>query len=316
MAAERGALRAAHNAKLTIGALSRATGIAVETLRTWERRYGFPLAERKPSGHRLYDLSAVTRLRRIAEALARGHRAAEVVPAADADLDTLLSMRSADPTPSTAVDQLAASTAEAPPEMEDLLRAVESFDAERLTHLLLIDWARLGPIPYLTTRIAPLVHAVGEGWAQRRLEIRHEHFLSERVGDMLRALRIPYEDRARGPRIVLATLPGEEHGLGLQMAALILASAGWRLLFLGTEVPVTQIAAVADERKAGAVGLSVSVAAQGPATQTRIRRLRQALPSRVKLVIGGEGARGVRGVDVVRDLAALDSWARNRLDPT
>ena len=63
--------------KLSIGALSRVTGIPPETLRTWEQRYGFPLPERKPSGHRVYPVTSVPRLRRIAEALARGHRARE-----------------------------------------------------------------------------------------------------------------------------------------------------------------------------------------------------------------------------------------------
>src|SRR5512135_2285392 len=75
---------------LSIGALSRATGIAVETLRTWESRYGFPVPERKPSGHRVYPVSAVPRLRRIAQALALGHRAGQVVGASDDALDRLL----------------------------------------------------------------------------------------------------------------------------------------------------------------------------------------------------------------------------------
>ena len=77
-------------ARLSIGALSRATGIPVETLRTWEGRYGFPVPERRPSGHRVYPLSTIPRLRRISEALARGHRAGQVVPASDADLRQLL----------------------------------------------------------------------------------------------------------------------------------------------------------------------------------------------------------------------------------
>src|SRR5512141_471477 len=77
-------------ARLAIGALSRATAIPVETLRTWESRYGFPVPERRPSGHRVYALSTVPRLRRIAEALARGHRAGQVVPASEVELRQIL----------------------------------------------------------------------------------------------------------------------------------------------------------------------------------------------------------------------------------
>ena len=75
---------------LSIGALSAATGIPVETIRTWERRYGFPIAERKPSGHRVYPVSTIPRLRLIAAALARGHRAAEVVGTSEQTLAALL----------------------------------------------------------------------------------------------------------------------------------------------------------------------------------------------------------------------------------
>ena len=31
------------------------TGIAADTLRAWERRYGLPMPERTPGGHRLYS---------------------------------------------------------------------------------------------------------------------------------------------------------------------------------------------------------------------------------------------------------------------
>src|SRR5262249_58142579 len=75
---------------LSIGALARATSIRVETLRTWERRYGYPVPERKPSGHRLYPVASVSRLRRIAQALASGHRPSEVVSASESALPALL----------------------------------------------------------------------------------------------------------------------------------------------------------------------------------------------------------------------------------
>ena len=108
--------------RLTIGALSRATGIPVETLRTWERRYAFPVPTRKPSGHRVYPLSAVPRLRRVAEALARGHRPAEVVPISEAALETLLNaLRTKAPAEPPAREQPAVPV-DAPAEIRELAR--------------------------------------------------------------------------------------------------------------------------------------------------------------------------------------------------
>jgi methylmalonyl-CoA mutase cobalamin-binding subunit len=307
MTRETGGDRNNQGAWLSIGALGKATGIAVETLRTWENRYGFPVPQRKPSGHRVYPLEAVPRLRRIAEALARGHRAGQVVGASDAVLDQLLE--------STAPAHGAEGAPSGIPPAEDLpglLRLVRAFDADRLSRTLLGDWGRMTPIEFLDARIAPLVKAVGDGWAAGELEIRHEHFLSERVGDLLRSLRLPFEEKASGPLVVHATLPGEAHGLGLQMSALLLTSVGCRILYLGTEVPPPQIVSLAEDLGAGAVAISVSALTKGAGSSGALRKLRRKLPSRVALVVGGEGApRPSEGIRVVQDLRALEAWGRD-----
>ncbi len=287
---------------LSIGALARATGIPVETLRTWESRYGFPVPERKPSGHRVYPLGAVPRLRRVAEALALGHRAGQVVGASPEALDQLLD--------GTAASRAGPSAGLPPAEdLPGLLRLVAAFDADRLTRTLLGDWGRMTPIEFLEKRISPLVDAVGDGWENGDLEIRHEHFLSERVGDLLRSLRLPFEERASGPLVVFGTLPGEGHGLGLQMAALLLASVGCRILYLGPEVPPPQLASLATDLGARAVAVSVSSATRGGATNASLRKLRDRLPPRVALVVGGAGApRAQAGMEVVRHLSELEEW--------
>jgi methanogenic corrinoid protein MtbC1 len=216
---------------------------------------------------------------------------------------------------SAAARPAAAAAAAASPPAEDLpglLRLVRAFDGERLTRLFLADWARMGPVEFLESRIAPLIRAVGEGWENDELEVRHEHFISERIGDLLRSLRLPLEERATGPLVVFATLPGETHGLGLQMSALVLAAVGCRVLYLGTEVPVAQLASLARDLAARAVAISVSTATRGAATAAALRKLREALPRRVLLVAGGDGAPPASrpGIETVRTLPDLDAWGR------
>lgn len=296
--------RSGTGGKLAIGALSRATGIPIETLRTWERRYGFPIPERKPSGHRVYPLSSVPRLRRIAEALGRGHRAAEVVGASEADLTELIRA-----TPGAMASRLAPPALPADP--SELLRYVKAFDGGALTRELLADWALLGPLDFLRGRVAPLVRAVGDAWESGDLDVRHEHFLSERVGDLLRALRLQLEERARGPLVIFTSLPGESHGLGLQMAALVLAMAGCRVLNLGTETPVPEVATLARDLNARVVAVSVSVATRGRTTTTHLARLRSLLPRKMTLLVGGEGApRSRKGLLVIQELGDLEAWGR------
>ena len=168
------------------------------------------------------------------------------------------------------------------------------------------------PARVLCSRISPLVYAVGEEWAAARLEIRHERFLSERVGDLLRSLRLPLEEKAKGPLVVGTSLPGEEHGLGLQMVALLLTGVGCRILILGTEVPPTQVASLARDLTARAVAVSVSIANRGEPMTGQITFLRSLLPRRVTLLVGGAGAPGAQpGLKIIQDLTEVEEWGRH-----
>ena len=294
---------------LTIGALSTATGIPVDTIRTWERRYGYPVPERKPSGHRLYPLGMVPRLRRVAQAIARGHRAAEVLPASENALEVLLASL-----PPAAGEQGGGRSSLptgwlVPADAAEALQWVRAFDHERLKRWFQTDWARLGPIEFLEHRAAAFLRAVGDAWAAKELEVRHEHFASAVLGDFLRSVRQPLDDRARGPVAVLATLPGELHGLGLQMAALVFALAGWRSLILGVDTPIEQIAALTRELPIAAVALSC--VEPGAKRARQIGSLRARLPRHVSLLVGGSGApTAARGTVVLSDLLTLDRWIR------
>lgn len=303
--------------RLSIGALSRATGIPVETIRTWERRYAFPVPWRKPSGHRIYPLDAVSRLRRIADALARGHRPAEVVPLAESALEALLdsvSTRRPNDLPAQAVPAV---PIDAPLELRDLLAAVATFDGAALQRALERQWLAQGPLPFLEQTVAPFLEAIGRAWQEDTLGIRHEHFASARLGDFLRAARRPFEERARGPRAVLLTLPGDPHELGLLMAALAFAVAGWRILYLGPNTPPDQVAALARDATLGAVAVSVSSSHPAEAARDEVRALRRLLPRAVPLLLGGQGAPALelKGVARFTTLSAVAAWAAERSAP-
>lgn len=295
-------------ASLTIGALASATGIPVETLRTWERRYGYPEAARKPSGHRVYPLTTVARLRRVAQAMALGHRAAQVVAATDQTLDLLLAAAGG---PSAGSPRHAAQVAS----VAELVKAVAVFDTDSLRRMFQADWAHLGPLDFLEQRAAPLMAAIGAQWVEGGLDIRHEHVASASLGDFLRTARFPHDEVARGPSVALATLDGELHGLGLQMCATIFALAGWRSLVVGVSTPLDELAALAVEANVAAVAVSL---VQPPSDDTAetIASLRHRLPAHIPVLLGGSGVPvqlHLKGVHVLGGLRALDDWARARV---
>lgn len=71
-------------------AVARMTGIAVATLRVWERRYRVVAPPQSASGHRLYSSAHVRRLSLIRALIDRGHAIGTLAGMADATLQGLL----------------------------------------------------------------------------------------------------------------------------------------------------------------------------------------------------------------------------------
>ncbi len=289
--------------RLSIGAVARATGLSADTLRVWQKRYGFPVPRRKPSGHRLYSSADVRRLRRISEALARGHRPGQVVPLAEPLLESLLTDR----------EFLRVAGPQAPPVLRSLMDLVRGHKGRELTAALLADAAGLGPVEFLRLRAIPMITEVGEGWATGEIGVHHEHFFSERLEDVLRTIRLPFERAAPGSGITLAAFSGEQHGLGIQMAALIAAFAGLQPLVLGTDTPVEEIVAAFRSQRPAPVGVSISVSTAGARSRDQLEQLRRAIPAAVPILVGGMGARRSHppgGCVIVEDLQAMLDWMR------
>lgn len=284
-----------------MGAVTRRTGIGEHTLRAWERRFGFPVPRRLPSGHRRYTAEQVERLLMVNAALALGHRAGEVVPLSREQLEQLLSRHAETPR--------AVPIADGDRWLAEVLEAVHRLDAGAVSNRLRREAATLGVPRFLEERIVPLLVEVGEAWVRGELGVRHEHLLSGCVEDQLRSLRMPLEGHAVGSPVVLATLPGEQHGLGLQLVATLAAALGRRVRILGMDTPLEEIATAARTLEAAAVGVSVSSSAAEEETGRQLVELRRHLPSSVRLWVGGAGGGRLRdlapGTEILPELAGL-----------
>ena len=289
---------------LSIGDVAAATGISTDTIRVWERRYGRPDPVRLPSGHRRYTRDQVHWLRKVAEALAAGARPSKVVKGGDEELEKyLVKSRRKEPEDISPVD------------LANYLVLVRHYRESDLLERLWSEWNEHGPEVFITRRLAPMVTEVGSRWAAGELDVRHEHFLSEVVEYFLRAARLGIAVSPKAPLMVLTTLEGEQHRLGLQMASVMCVVEGGRVRVLGSETPIEEVVKAALEARAAAVGLSVSLATGGVETDRRIALLRQRLPESVRLVIGGMGARGIRRgprhVEYTETMADFQRWVRD-----
>ncbi|MFN8589372.1 MAG: MerR family transcriptional regulator [Candidatus Eisenbacteria bacterium] len=299
---------------LSIGALSRATGVPVQTLRTWETRYGEPVATRKPSGHRVYDAQAVELVRRVARLLALGHRPADLFGKTLGELDGMLEVAGArlDPLPVAAKRAPAATRRSAgfdrDATLDRLELAAREMDRAAIARELREAWARCEVTEFLGGVVGAFLARLGERWEAGTFGVAHEHFASAAVFDTLRELRAPLEASARGPRAALAALPGELHEGGLHLAATLLAVRGWRVTWLGANTPVDAIAAAARVRGTSAVLVSTSAAADPARVKRTLGKLRESLPRRMPLWLGGGGAPAPpEGIERFTSLTELDA---------
>ncbi len=273
---------------ISIGALANATGVPANTIRTWERRYGFPVASRTAGGQRVYDPDCVEQVLLVARAIARGHRPAQLFSASIAELRSLGSAvlpgdHAARPSPAPGTRSL-------PDDVDVWVQHAAALDGDSLKRAFRSRLANLGMEAFLAAWVGPFLGALGEAWVAGRIQPFHEHFATERLGEFLANTWRPLAESNSGPVAVLATLPAERHGLGLHLAACLTASAGWRIVFLGVETPAPDIDACARQVGARAVLVSVSSASSPGQIEWDLAALRARLPSSVLLVVGGAGA--------------------------
>jgi len=302
---------------LSIGALSRATGVPADTLRTWERRYGFPAAERTESGHRRYSLLTLERLRIMVRALERGHRPGNVLTATSEQLESLLEIEPP-PQPARANEPVRAfEPALASEVIDGWIGHVERYEGRALDRELRTAYAELGGNAFLEERVGPFIIAIGERWASGAITVAHEHFASERIRELLAELWRPLSDSATGAAYVVAAPPTELHVLGLHMVALTVALANGRVVFLGADTPVLEVAAAVEAHAAEAVVMSASASCDPSRLSQHLTELRDAMPARIPIVAGGAGVQGLfsdrdpTGVLVLQRFAGLRAWLRS-----
>jgi len=292
-------------APLNISAVERETGLSKDVLRIWERRYGFPRPGRDDNAERQYAAADVAKLRTIKRLMDTGLRPGKLIRQSLEDLNALAERRI-----HPRRDALA-------PAMErDVLAVLKSHDVAGLQALIANLLLRQGVQRFVIETIAPLNRAVGEAWMRGELQVFEEHLYTELTQAVLRGALTTFARQPGTPRILLTTVPGEQHGLGLLMVDALLTPESAQCISLGTQTPLEDIRRAAAAHKVNIVALSFSSAFPLRQAGDALALLRRQLPSTVALWAGGEHLRRVRkilsGVQLLSELSdaleALRTW--------
>jgi len=271
-----------------IGAVARKTGLSVHTLRAWERRYSLVAPRRSAGGTRLYSNSDVMRLRLLRRATEAGHPIGQVAERTVEELrDLLREELQSEPiirTPALMKPREGSAWL-----VEQIMKAVEVMDGSRIHALLMQAVVTLPVQAVLNGVVVPVLREVGDRWAAGAICPANEHLLSVNVRRVLAWLTEAVPVGPDAPGVVVTTPAGHWHELGAQIAGVLAAEAGWRVIFLGANLSAPDIARAVDVTGARAVLLGVTMIEEDVFFR-ELDQLCSLLKEGTALYIGGRGA--------------------------
>ncbi|MFZ5909554.1 MAG: MerR family transcriptional regulator [Chloroflexota bacterium] len=209
------------------------TGIAADTLRAWERRYGLPMPERTPGGHRLYSQRDIETIKWLMTKQGEGLSISRAVDLwkeeCASGLDPLAAPR---PTGVFAVP-----TANLASARQQWLEACLAFDEIAAEQAINQAFA-MYPVETVCIELLQRgLHQIGEMWYTGEVTVQHEHFASGLIARRLDALIAATPLPTRPQTVLIGCPPAEWHTLPLLLMTLLLRRRGMNVFYLGANVP-------------------------------------------------------------------------------
>lgn len=225
-------------------AVVEATGVTADALRAWERRYGLPQPQRTEAGHRIYSQRDIDIIRWLVARQDEGLRIGRAVrlwrrleeegqrPLREMPLPSAASVI---PTGDRIADM-----------REEWVSGCLAFDEQRAEHTLSRAFA-LFPIEVVCLDvIREGIAEIGRRWYAGEATVQQEHFASSLAMRRLKGVMNSIPRPTRRGRVLLACPPNEKHAIGPFILALLLRHAGWDVVYLGPDVPLSHMAQTVD----------------------------------------------------------------------
>ena len=286
-----------------IRAVAKITGLSLDTLRAWERRYQAVVPERSDRG-RQYGPAQIARLLLLGQLVHKGHAIGGIASLTDQELKNLL----AQPGQTT--------PAPAPPAeiLAPVLSAIESFDSARAGDELSRLAAIFRPRDFVYEVALPLMREVGTRFHDGTLLIAQEHLISQLLRNLLGSMIQLFRPSSRAIKMVLATPASEAHEFGILTSAMLASMAGIEPVYLGPDLPALEIATAA--RRVGAQVILLGITVITATTAEEVRTVARAMPEASELWVGGASSASLdlsslgRKTVLLKDFPALENECR------
>ena len=302
-----------------IAVVAERTGLSPDVLRMWERRYQAVAPTRTAAGERIYSDADVDRLRLLDAAVAAGRRIGRVAGLPTGELARLVAEDRAAEAGRVNAQTLARSEGD-DAVIDAALARIRALDARGLDELLHRRAAVVGAPALIEQTVLPLLRQIGDQWHAGRVSIAQEHMASAVIEAFVMTTTRAMAVSDAAPSLVVGTLAGSRHVIAAALVGAAAAAEGWKVLFLGGDLPASEMAQAAIDASARAVAVSIIYAATSADILGELRRLREQLPADVILLAGGRAvlaeARALRrsGIEVGETIGAVRTVLRRVAD--
>jgi DNA-binding transcriptional MerR regulator len=272
------------SARYPIRAVARLTGIGIDTLRAWERRHQAVTPVRDDRG-RMYTNADIARLRLLRGAVEHGHSIGRLAGLTDAELRHLAAAGE----DANAVSEVA-SARRTSIDTAALTTAMQAYDAAAIDRQISRLASVLPPLELLQDVLMPVLAQVGDEWHRGSVRIAHEHLMSSTMRNILGSFVRLYARPEVSTRLLFATLAGERHEIGTLGAAMLAASCGLGVAYLGPDLPAGEIVDSVRPASAEVLVLGLTATSAAKARERELRTIIRDLPKEVELWAGGRGA--------------------------
>jgi methanogenic corrinoid protein MtbC1 len=249
----------------------------------WEKRYGILAPDRSATNRRQFSEEDIERLRLLAQATENGHRIGDISHLSDEELSKL----GAKEAPAISGPEIGVGADES--RVRAALQATYDLNEQALRTVIELAVTDLGHQGMLSRVIAPLLEEIGNAWATGRFRPMHEHFAVATLRSVLAPSK-PFAPNTEAPWIVCATPLDQLHEMGALLTAAVAGNQGWRVLYLGANLPAVEIIAACKRVQARALCLSIVHPGEGSELGNDLKDLRKGLKDSTAILVGGRGA--------------------------
>ena len=282
--------------KFPIKVVSQMTGLSVHVIRAWEKRYHVVEPDRTDTNRRLYSEEEIEKLRLLNEASHLGHNIGSLANLSLTELKNILS-REKNRTSENKYESKSINQVELVGEiLSESIETIRVYDSKKLESILLNASAKLTQPVLIEEVVIPLVYKIGDMWHNGEIRVANEHLASSVIRSFLFNLLESYSVNDSAPVLVSSTPRGQEHELGALIAGVVAASAGWKVIYLGSNLPSEEIGSVVSYLNAKVVALSLVYPSDDQTLCKELRKLKQILPVGVSIIAGGRATEGYLNV--------------------